>query len=126
MYKNNPIDFFNHKLWNILNVERSTISRWIKNETNFLIYENKRKLNLPGQGKKSCIWDKENLLIDYFYELRGENIEVNTNILIKKLYSISPELKEKTYNAVKLLLFRILKKYNITLRRCTHMRIFLW
>ena len=80
----------------------------------------KKKLNLPGQGKKSCIWDKENLLIDYFYELRGENIAVNSNILIKKLYSISPELKEKTYNAVKLLLFRILKKYNITIRRCTH------
>ena len=64
--------------------------------------------------------DKEHLLIDYFYELRGEDIAVNTNILIKKLYTIAPELKEKTYNPLKLLLFRILKKYNIILRRGTH------
>ena len=42
-------------------------------------------------------------------------------MLIKKLYCISPELKEKSYNAVKLLLYRLLKKFNITLRRSTHM-----
>ena len=78
-YKNNPVIYSIHKLSDILNVERSTISKWIKNEPNFLNYENKKKLNLPGQGKKSCIWDKENILIDYFYELSSENIAVNIN-----------------------------------------------
>ena len=106
-YKNNPVIYSIHKLSDILNVERSTISKWIKNEPNFLNYENKKKLNLPGQGKKSCIWDKENILIDYFHELRSENIAVNINMLIKKLYKISPELKEKSYNAVKGLLYTI-------------------
>lgn len=75
-HKNNPVIFSIHKLSNILNVERSTISRWLQNETNFLNYENKKKLNLPGQGKKYCIWDKENLLIDYFYELRAEKLRL--------------------------------------------------
>ena len=42
-------------------------------------------------------------------------------MLIKKLYKISPELKEKSYNAVKGLLYRILKKFNITIRHATHM-----
>ena len=43
-YKNNPVIYSIHKLSDILNVERSTISRWIKNEPNFLNYENKKKI----------------------------------------------------------------------------------
>lgn len=46
---------------------------------------------------------------------------MNSSLLLKKLYSISPELKNKNFNANKKLLYRILKKYNITLRKATHL-----
>jgi hypothetical protein len=65
---------------------------------------------LPGQGNKSCISDKEGELINYFYELWKENIVVNSSLIIKILYSIAPELKIKSFNAIKRLLYRILKK----------------
>ena len=51
---------------------------------------------------------------------------MNSKLLLKKLYSISPELKNKNFNAnkkllYKKLLYRILKKYHITLRKATHL-----
>lgn len=76
---------------------------------------------MPEQGNKSCIWDKEEELINYFYDLGKGNLPVNSSLLLKKLYSISPELKNKNFNENKKLLYRILKKYNITLRKATHL-----
>ena len=55
----NPICYSIHHLSNLLNLERSTISRWIKKEDEFLTVDNVKKYNLPGQGNKSCIWEKE-------------------------------------------------------------------
>ena len=42
-------------------------------------------------------------------------------MLLTKLYSLSPQLKDKSFNANKKLLYRILKKNNITLRKATHL-----
>ena len=121
LHKTNPIVYSIHHLSNLLNLERSTISRWIKKEDEFLHVDNAKKYNLPEQGNKSCIWDKEEELINYFYDLGKGNLPVNSSLLLKKLYSISPELKNKNFNANKKLLYRILKKYNITLRKATHL-----
>ena len=82
--------------------------------------ENKDKLNLPGQGLKSCFYEKEADLIYYFYELLKENIAVNSNLLIKKMYELKPDLKGKSFNAAQKLLYRLLKKNNITIRKATH------
>lgn len=46
---------------------------------------------------------------------------MNSNLLLTKLYSLSPQLKDKSFNANKKLLYRILKKNNITLRKATHL-----
>ena len=59
LHKMNPIFYSIHHLSNLLNLERSTISRWIKKEDEFLTVDNVKKYNLPGQGNKSCIWEKE-------------------------------------------------------------------
>ena len=56
---------------------------------------------MPEQGNKSCIWDKEEELINYFYDLGKGNLPVNSSLLLKKLYSISPELKNKNFNEIK-------------------------
>ena len=109
-HKINPTYYSIHHLSNVLNIERYAISRWFKKETEIFAVENRAKYNLPGQGNKSCISDKEGELINYFYELWKENIAVNSSLLIKKLYSIAPELKIKSFNAIKRLLYRILKK----------------
>ena len=52
--------------------------------------------------------------------LRKENLVVNSYILIEKMYTLNKELKKVSYNAVHQLLYRILKKHNITLRKATH------
>ena len=121
IHNNNPINYSIHKLSDILNVERSTISRWIQNEKKCEIMENSKKLNLPGQGKKNSFYEHENDLINYFNVLRKENIAVNSFLLIEKMYSLSSDLKEKSYNSIRKLLYRILKTNNITLRRATHL-----
>lgn len=54
------------------------------------------------------------------YELRKENLAVNSYILIEKMYTLNKDLKKISYNAVHQLLYRILKKHNITLRKATN------
>ena len=68
-HKINPTYYSKHHLLNILNIERSIISRWFKKETEIFAVENTAKYNLPGQENKSCINNKEGELINYFYEL---------------------------------------------------------
>ena len=58
-HKINPTYYSIHHLSNVLSVERSTISRWIKKEIEILAVENTEKYNLSEQGNKSCISEKE-------------------------------------------------------------------
>ena len=66
--KNDSIKFSIHKLFNILNISRSTINRWVKIDIQFSDNWKYKKINLPGQGKKSCFEELEKKLIEYFYQ----------------------------------------------------------
>ena len=103
-----------------MNISRSTISRWIQNDIQFQTIENTKKINLPGQGIKSCFDEHEKEIIEYFYQLRSKKFTVNSTLLIQKIYSIKPDLKNNSYNSIRNILYRILKKNNITLRKATH------
>lgn len=102
-----------------MNINRSSITKWIKNSIDYQTVENTKKANLPGQGKKSCFDKHEKELIDYFYQLRSKNVDVDGNLLIGKMYSIYINLKNNSYNSIRNILYRILKKNNITLRNAT-------
>jgi len=75
---------------------------------------------LDKELTKSCFYDKEKELIYYFYELQKENIAVNSNLLIKKMYELKPALKDKSFNSIQKILYCILKKNNITIRKASH------
>jgi hypothetical protein len=63
---------------------------------------------------------KENDLIIYIEELRKSNIAANTNIIIAKMLSLEPKLKEKSKWALFKMCYRILKKYGLSIRKATH------
>ena len=80
--KSNPILYSQHQNANILNIQISTVSKWIKKDNLFQVIEKKLKADLPGQGRKSIFYTYESELISYLYELRKEKIAVNSYILI--------------------------------------------
>ena len=92
----------------------------IKKDNLFQSTEIQSKINLPSQGRKSIFYPYENELISYFNELREKKIAVSSYILIEKIYTLNNDLKKLSYDSVHHLLYRILKKNNITLRKATH------
>ena len=72
------------------------ISNWNKNYEKIIAQIDLNKKNIKGQGKKSIFLEKENELIIYIEELRKSKIAVNTNIIIAKMISLEPKLKEKS------------------------------
>ena len=114
------INFSIHKLSDILSINSSTISRWVDNKIKLQAVENAKRCNIPGQGNKTCIYEYENDLLEYIYKLRENNIAVTSSLLIKKIYSLNPDIRNKSYSSLHNTLYRILKRNNITLRKATH------
>lgn len=57
--KSNPILYFRHQIANILNIQISTFSKWIKKDNLFQVTEKQSKSNLPGQGRKLIFYPYE-------------------------------------------------------------------
>ena len=83
--KSNPILYSRHQIANILIIQISTVSKWIKKDNLFQVTEKQSKSNLPGQGRKSIFYPYERELISYLYELRKEKLAINSYILIEKI-----------------------------------------
>lgn len=84
LIKNNPIKYSFHKPSNILNINRSTATRWFQNDLQFQMVENSRKNNFLVQVKKSCFDEHEDELIKYFYQLLSLNLLLISTYLFKK------------------------------------------
>ena len=97
------------------------ISDWNKNYEKIIAQIDLNKKNIKGQGKKSIFIEKENELIIYIEELRKAKIAVNTDIIIAKMISLEPLLKEKSRWALFKMCYRILKKYGLSIRKATHL-----
>ncbi len=70
------------------------ISDWNNNYEKIIAQLDLNKKNI--KGRKSNFIEKENELIIYIEELRESKIAVNTNIVIAKMLSLEPKLKEKS------------------------------
>jgi len=121
LYRLDKIKFSIHKLSEKIGVSRSMISDWNKNYEKIIAQIDLNKKNIKGQGKKSIFIEKENELIIYIEELRKAKIAVNTDIIIAKMISLEPLLKEKSRWALFKMCYRILKKYGLSIRKATHL-----
>ena len=102
-----------------IGMDQSLISRWKKNQEKLAAVTRPGALSLHS-GPVSILKDIEGPLINFVDEWRGKGLPVNRVTLMRKAFSLKPELNQKSEHAAKMCISRFMKNNGLTHCMATH------
>ena len=107
---------------NTFGITENVLETGKKIEVELQHQNNFNKWRLEGGGRKSQVPKEiEEHIASWILQNRKLGLVIKCNNIVIYAKKLSPELNEKTNNAVKCWCKRFLKKYNFTLRKISHM-----